>query len=92
MPQLDEPEHLMIDEWKRLNIKAIKQIKNTRNCDPFISGCGVFTSVDIEARTALLQYAGDLLDEREGVEREEQYDERNGCFIFFFVHQKKTQW
>ena len=40
----------------------------------------------------ILQYKGETLSSKEGEEREKQYSDDEGNFLFFFKHQGKTCW
>ncbi|KAJ8017380.1 Histone-lysine N-methyltransferase set-1 [Holothuria leucospilota] len=39
----------------------------------------------------LLEYSGDLLTNEEGKQREKQYSEEDGSFLFFFLHNGKEK-
>lgn len=60
----------------------------------FISiGYGVFTEKKRLKDEFLLEYGGNLISEEEALDLEEMYLNNNqGCFLFFFEHQKKKLW
>ena len=55
-------------------------------------GKGVFTTIPFKRDDFILQYKGDILSSKEGEEREKQYADDEGNFLFFFKHQGKTCW
>ena len=53
---------------------------------------GVVTRTKIESNKPLLEYVGDLISDKEGSQREKQYNNSDGNFLFFFRHNKKNLW
>ena len=55
-------------------------------------GKGVFMTIPFKRDDFILQYKGETLSSKEGEEREKQYSDDEGNFLFFFKHQGKTCW
>ena len=55
-------------------------------------GRGITTTVPFEKGDYVCSYSGDLLTRAEGIEREKQYSNDVGCYIFFFSHKGQDLW
>ena len=58
-----------------------------------IIGFGVFAKKEFQKYSRLLEYKGDLLEDKDGLERESQYGQENeGCFLYMLRHSGKNMW
>ena len=54
---------------------------------------GIFAKKEFQKHSPLLEYKGDLLEDKDGLERESQYGEENeGCFLYMLRHSGKNMW
>ena len=58
----------------------------------FFLGKGIFTARSFRKGEFLLEYRGDLLNYSEAKEKEKEYVEEDGSFMFYFKHKEKTKW
>ena len=58
----------------------------------FIIGRGVFTTIPFNKDDFLVQYKGQILRGQEGEEREKNYSDEDGNFLFFFEDHGETCW
>ena len=49
-----------------------------------ILGYGVFTTIELEKNSFMLEYPGELLTVQQGEERCNEYEESIGSFLFFY--------
>ena len=52
----------------------------------------MFTTIPFSKGDFLFQYKGDFISAKEGEEREENYPEEAGNFLYFFSDNGKTCW
>ena len=58
-----------------------------------VIGFGIFVKKEFQKYSPLLEYKGDLLEDKDGLERESQYGQENeGCFLYMFRHSGKNMW
>jgi histone-lysine N-methyltransferase SETD8 len=59
----------------------------------FVAGYGVFAEKDFKKGDYLMEYKGDLIEEKDAAMREECYATQNlGCYLLFFKNSEKTMW
>ncbi|KAI4879046.1 hypothetical protein NFI96_029252 [Prochilodus magdalenae] len=56
----------------------------------FFTGRGVFACVPIERGCFVLEYQGELISQKESLERQRKYTEKQCCFLFDFKWNGKT--
>lgn len=56
------------------------------------AGKGVFTTRTFRHGDFLLEYKGELLSKNEACQRERQYGDSDGSFLFYFKHSGKCYW
>lgn len=56
------------------------------------TGKGIFTAKDFKKGDFLLEYRGDLLEYSEAKEKEKQYNEDDGSFMFYFRYYEVSKW
>jgi hypothetical protein len=58
-----------------------------------VLGYGVKAEIEYAKRDFILQYKGDVKDDKEAAEREELYERDGlGCFMYYFKHAEKELW
>ena len=59
----------------------------------FPTGYGVFTTKEFKTGDFLLEYRGDLISHKDGLQREKTYKSSQGSFLYFFKDgQNGTKW
>ena len=55
-------------------------------------GRGITTTIPFKKGDYICSYSGDLLSRAEGIDREQQYSDDVGCYLFFFAHKGVDMW
>ena len=55
-------------------------------------GRGITTTIPFKKRDYVCSHSGDLLSRAEGIDREQQYSDDVGCYLFFFAHNGVIMW
>ena len=55
-------------------------------------GKGVIATIPFKKGDYVCSYSGELLTRTKGIEREQEYSDDVGCYIFFFSHKGVDMW
>jgi SET domain-containing protein len=58
----------------------------------FILGKGLFADKEYSPGEFIVEYAGDLINRKEGLKREKYYPQEKGSYIYFFLFNSKKYW